>query len=229
MKTLKDIYTRMGALLSDPDLDWLTPGYAVPLINQVYEQQIQYLSGTCSPFATCNVPVPNIGVGVTDLTPFQLPGKPLDHLWNPLRLLWKAAGAPESSYAPMREYEELPWVTIGAAGSAPMRDAAGYEWRGSTIYITPFSFPIDLGVRAEFLPPPLLKMEDVVQVHPNMGHSLIFGSAALAAVERGNPQWVQSYGGLATTSLDEIASQLIRQQGGVTYRAGRANSRHGSR
>lgn len=222
--TLKDIRARVAALLSDPDQDSLTPAYLTPLTNQVYESQISYLAGTCNPFETKLVTVSNLAIGTADLTNLQRTGALLG-LVNPLELRWKQAGQPENFYLPLRRFNVLPQFSPAQSVSLACSTQAGWEWRGNVVYMTPFAFAVDLRVRGEFSPPPLCKDDDVVQVHPQLGHALAYGTAALAAIERGNPEWVQSYGALAQSTLNEIANQMMRQQQRTTFRAGKLNGR----
>jgi len=229
---VKELKGRIAGLLSDPDQDSLTNAFLLPFINQAYEAEISTLKGTCSPFETKVITLPNLPIGTTDLTVQQRTAAgPLLGLTNPLRLRWKPAGAPENQYQPMERVGELPdnlpvqpsgVILPGMLGPG---SSASFEWRSNVVFITPFAIAIDLKVRGEFNPPPLLKDEDWILVHPDMGHVLAFGAAALAAVERGNPEWVQSYGALETSALNRVADQLVREQQSTTFRAGRLNGR----
>lgn len=226
---VREVKKRIASLLGDPDRDWLTDAYLMPLLNQVYEQQIQYLAGTCNPFLIRMVGLFNLPSGATDLTRYQTDGTaPLARMQNPLALWWKQAGVPENRYAPMMMYDTLPDMapqSSGVSSVAMYGRKLGYEWRGNRLYITPVPFPIDVRVRGEFLPPYLTQDDQYVEIHPSLPHALAYGVAALVAIERGNPEWVQSYGQLALSSLDEIGAAMIRQQQKVTYRLGRANGR----
>jgi len=222
MGTAGDVRKRVGALLGDPDFDWLTQQYFYPMLQQVYEQQISYLTGTSNPFDQKRVFVGNLDAGTTDLTPyFKTPDKPLYGLYFPRLIWWKQAGLPENYYRQMQVYNSLPDLWPSANGPASYNTQAGYEWRGNFIFITPFAFNIDLRVLGDFLPSPLTKDADVIGVHPMMVHPLAYGTAALIAAERGNQDWVQAYSSQAMASLDEVAAQLVRQQQKNNFRVGR--------
>jgi hypothetical protein len=222
---VNELKGRIAGLLSDPDQDSLTNAFLLPFINQAYEAEISTLKGTCSPFETKVITLPNLPIGTTDLTAQQRTAAgPLLGLTNPLRLKWKPAGAPENQYQTIARVEDLPdLLPIQPNGLGCSQ--ASFEWRSNVVFITPFGIAIDLQVKGEFNPPPLLKDDDWILVHPDMGHVLAFGAAALAAVERGNPEWVQSYGALETSALNRVADQLVREQQSTTFRAGRLNGR----
>ena len=92
------------------------------------------------------------------------------------------------------------------------------------MYITPMLQNIDLRVRGEFIPPPLLKETDRVAVHPLLGPVLVEDSAACAMRERANPGQMQAYELTSVQGLNNIKNQLIRMQQGMTVRVGRAAS-----
>jgi len=228
MRNLEDVKARVRSLLGDPDGQWITDDYAVPLINQIYEQQLSFLEQTGSAYLTKSVPCPGIDAGISDLTELQEDG-PLKDLVDPLQMWWKIAGAPVIQYMPVKEFE----VLLDAEQAYPQgawwpAGGMAYKWESYILSITPQNFNVDLLVRGEFDPPALVKDSDLIQVHPHLCHSLAYGTAALMAAERGNPGWQQAYGPQATATLDEIAGQLTRSTNGLTRRSQRTSSRRGN-
>ena len=148
MATLKDVRAGVAALISDPDQDILTNAYFLPFCNQVYEQQVSFLSGTCNPFETKLVTLPKLGVGTCDLTGQQKDNGPLVGLINPLELRWKPAGMPENNYSLLRRFNVLPNAAWPFPAISTVNSyQAGWEWRGNAVFLTPFSILIDLQVR----------------------------------------------------------------------------------
>jgi|SRR5882724_5109666 len=223
MNTLKDVKARTRALIGDPDADFSTDAYLVPLINQAYEQMINYLSNTCSPFMTKLVVVLGIPKGTTDLTEFQVTGKPLDGLMNPLGIEFKVAGQPENFYCPATRQDILPNIT--PTGNPPTRNMY-WEWRSYLLYVTPLPYDSDLRVRGEFRPAPLLEDNNIIAIHPLMAGALAYATAALIGGERMNASYVQNWQQQATLTLDDISAELVRQQQGTSTRIGRMNQSH---
>jgi hypothetical protein len=227
MNQLKDVKAKVRSLLGDPDGDWLTDAYLLPLINQAYEQQVNTLSATCSTYITAVRQIPAIPVGTIDLSEWQKdPKQPLYGMVNPLILEWKQAGQPDNYYVQAERVDVLPNIT--PATPTPVF-CLYWEWRSYTVFVTPLNFPADFRMRGEFRPAPLLKDDDIVAVHPLMANSLAYATAALAASERGNATWVQTFTQQAVVTLDDIAGQLVRAQQGTTIRIGRANPSHSNR
>jgi hypothetical protein len=215
MQTFDDVYGRVAAMAGDPDKDWLTPAYFTPICNQVYEQQIEYLDGTCSPYIEKVVIILGVPVSTNEsnLVPYNAqggvagtPNRPLARLVKPRYIDYRQSGQLGNCWRPAKEFSILP--------DGPQQ-------------ITANTF--DIRVRGNFLPPPLLKSTDEVLIHPNMGHALAYGIMAVIGMERPNAAWVQNYGLQATNTLQEIAAALVRQQQRLTFRLGSPNNQGGGR
>ena len=224
MSTLKDVKSACRAILGDSRATWTTDGYLIPIINQCYREEITYLSSTCSPYITKDALVPNLDIGTTDLTPFgATPDGPLYNLFNPLILSWKMAGAAEGLYQTARRYQTLPDVSLNPPAAQPYSGLA-WEYRSNQLFLTPMQINIDLRVRGEFIPPPLLNEDDVVAVHPLLGIALANHAAAASFRERANPGQMQLYQAAGDRVMDDICNQLVRSQQGCRVRVGRMNS-----
>jgi hypothetical protein len=229
MNTVLDVKQRIKALVGDPDGDFCTDAYLLPLINLAYEDSINALEGTCSPFITQLQPCPNLPLGTTSLVAQQKAGQPLDGLVNPLSIEIKQAGQPDTSYCFLKRVDILPNSSnIGLNQPANIYwQSLCWEWRSYVIYLTTLPYPADIRVRGEFRPPALVKDTDPIVVHPMMAAALAYAAAALVGAERGNAGYVTKYGDAATARFDDISAELVRQQQGTTSRVGRMSNGRG--
>ena len=209
---------RVRALIGDPDGDFCTDAYVVPLINQAYDEAINELAGTCSPFMTRLLVAPNLPAGIADLAEQQEPGGPLDGLMTPLKIEYKQAGLPESSYRFAEEAGILPNVSPIGGGLAcrPF-----WEWRSWIVYLTPLNYAADFRVRGEYRPPALIKDKDYIAVHPLMVVALAYATGVLIGMERGNKGYVADYTPKAEKTLNDISAELVRKQQSTSSRVGR--------
>jgi hypothetical protein len=213
--TLGQVKGRVRNLLDDPQGSYLTDAFIVPLINEVYDDANSQLASTQSSWDIAVVECPGITPGTPNLQPLQVGTGLLAQLSDqPLRIDWKVAGVDPSYYRMVRNYEVLPDVQ-------PQQSMVGWEWRSEVIWLTPSSIAVDLRVRGEFGPPPLVKDEDVLVSSPRIGYVVAYGTAALVATVRGNDAWTRQYEQKAVEGMDEIMEQLVRSTQGQTRRVGR--------
>jgi hypothetical protein len=231
MNTLRDVKEKVRTLLDDPQGDFATDDYVLPFVNLVYEDCINYLANTCSPFMTEQRLVLNLPQGTTDLTSYQVApttgaiaagftGSPLLGIRKVLKIWWKQAGQPENCYCEANESKNLPNVT-------PQNYITGqqvfWEWREYKIFLTPLSFNADFKVKGEFAPPPLLKDADAVQIYPSMSSALAYMVAATIGVTRVNQTYLTMWQQRATSTLDDISADLVRGEQGTSQRVGRVS------
>lgn len=222
-RTLGAVKTVVRSIIGDPDGDWADDAYLNPMVNHCYNLQITYLSRTCNPFMTALKFVLALPAGTTDLTdPITAANGQLYGLRNPLRVDWKQAGQPVSCYREARRTAVLADLNGQAPGFCGWLQ---WEWRSKIIYLTPMTYPIDIRVRGEYTPPPLLKDEDAITVHDTLGDVLAEETAACAMRERGNAGQMQAYQLIYTTSLDDIARELVNDEQSLPVRMGRASGR----
>jgi hypothetical protein len=224
MNTLKDVKQQARAINGDPDGEWMTDTYLLPIINHLYTLQVNYLSNFCSPFIESVATILNLQPGQTDLSLYQANGKPLSGLVEPYRegIHWKIAGDQPSSYVPAKKTDTLPYVTPATPGP---RFQLWWEWRSFKLFITPMTQAIDLEVRGDFRPPVLVQDDDIIVIHPTMDAVLAEETAAAAWRERQNAGALQTYQLVFTSALDDIANQLVRGEQGTPLRLARANGR----
>jgi hypothetical protein len=222
------VKTTVRAILGDQRKSWLTDSYLDPIVRHVFDLQVLYLLDTCSPFITKVVTIPGLPAATTDLSDWQnnLTKQSLFGLMDPLKLDWKNAGQPESTYSQVIKTDILP--NCGPSAPLPL-GRMYYEWRKMILFLTPMAYPVDLRVRGEFLPEPLLKEEQVIPLHPLLGAALAEESAGCASRERANPGQMQAYQLVGTAALDNIANALVRGGQDTTIRVGRVNGRRGGR
>lgn len=220
MNTLLDVKQRVRALIGDPDGDFATDAYLLPLINQAYEAAILYLENSCSPVIEKLVDLPAVPAGTTSFAQYQTDGQPLVGLETPLRIEWKLTGQPEDDYWFAIQKQILP--NVSPANYIPIMGVY-WEWRAGAIYVTPLQFEADFRIRGDFSPGPLVKDTDRLGIHPRMATGLAFATAALIGGERANPGYIQNWGSQAIIVFDDIGAILSRQQQGTSIRIGRMN------
>lgn len=217
--TLGQLKARVRNLLDDPQGSYLTDAFIVPLINEVYDDSNSQLASTQSSWDISVVEVPGVQPGTPNLQAFQVQGALLGGLTDqPLRIDWKPAGNPPNYYSLVKNYEVLPDMQ-------PAQSMVGWEFRSQVIWLTPCSVAVDLRVRGEFAPPPLVDDTDILVSHPRIGYVISYGTAALIAAIRGNKAWEQSYNQKAMEGMDEIMEQLVRAEQGQYRRLGRMSQR----
>jgi hypothetical protein len=207
MQTFWDVKSRLAGLLGDPQFDWLTDDYVLPLCNQAYDQSIVYLQGTCSPFIEKTVVIPSVTIGQdeSNLVPFAVGAGnnktyPLKDLMEPRFVDFKPAGSANCFYKPVTECQILP---------------------DTSNLVTPVT--VDIRVRGDFRPAPLTTDDSIIEVHPLAAHALAFATAAVIGMERPNDGWVKNYGPQGENAWDQIAAKLVTQQQRLTYRIGSPN------
>ena len=218
--TLGQVKARVRSLLDDPEGSYLTDGFLLPLIGEVYDDANSQLASTQSSWDIAVVEVAGITPGTPNLAPWQRGTGPLATLTDqPLRIDWKAAGYDPAYYRLVRNYEVLPDLQ-------PREGLAGWEYRSGVIWLTHASIAVDVRVRGEFGPPPLAEDDDVLVSHPRIGYVVAYGTAAMVATVRGNDAWTQQYEQKALEGMDEIMEQLVRAEQGQIRRTGRQSQRH---
>jgi hypothetical protein len=232
---LKDVKLKVRTLLDDPEGDFATDDYILPFINIVYEDAVNYLANTCSPFMEEDRVILNLPQGTTDLTSFQvapatgaiaagLAGSPLLGLRKILDIWWKVAGQPENCYCEAKEVKRLPFIT-------PQNYIAGqrvyYKWQQYKLYVTPLSFNADFWVHGEYAPPPLTEDDDFVQIYPSMTSALGYWTAATIGGTRASQALLTTWQTAAMTTLDDISADLVRGEQGTDQRVGKINGRNG--
>ena len=227
MDSVLDVKAQVRSLCGDPDGDFITDSYVMPLINTAYKQALNYLEGTCSPFITQLQVATNVALGTSSLAELQKKGQPFDGLVNPLDIEVKGTGLPETSYVMGTRRDILPNSSNYAAGQ-PTNYWTGrfcWEWRSYIVYITALGYAFDIRIRGEFRPPALIKDTDPIQLHPLMSVALGYMTAALVGSERQNSGYMANYGKQGIDMLDDISAILVRQQQGTSSRVGRMNGR----
>jgi hypothetical protein len=220
---------KVRTLVGDPDQDWVTDDYILPFVAIEYENAINYLANTCSPFMTQRIQIPDIPAGTTDFTPYQVApttglqasgqaGAPLMGLITPLHLWYKQAGQPPNNYALAEEAKDIPFI---APGNYIPGQRAWWQWISNKIIVTPLGFATDWLVEGEFFPPALVDDDDYVQVDPAMTSALAFAVASTIGGERVNATYISNWGQRAQMAYDDISARLTRKEQSTPQRVGR--------
>lgn len=220
--TLGQVKARVRNLLDDPQGSYLTDAFIVPLINEVYQDACSQLLSTQGPWDLAVIEVPGIQPGTPNLADLQTGTGPLAQLSEqPVRIDWKASGTDPAYYQLVRDYEVLP-------DFQPQQGMPGWEWRSEVIWLGMCSIAVDLRVRGEFSPPPLVDDDDVLIAHPLIGLPVSYGTASLVAVVRGNNAWATQYNEKAMEKMDDIMGAIVRATQATTRRVGRMVRRGGN-
>jgi hypothetical protein len=135
MNTVGDVKARVRSLIGDTDADFATDAYLLPLLNQSYDQALNYLCSTCSPFITQLQVATNIALGTSSMEELQKPGQPFYGLVNPLDIEIKQTGLSELSYVMGIRKDILPNSSNYAVGQ-PLQNWTGrfcWEWRSYVV------------------------------------------------------------------------------------------------
>lgn len=131
-------------MLEDPAHRRFTTNYILPYLDQENEalQIMLERLGVQQEELTAifNVPA-KVGDGPFDLTPYFLPGQPLQYFLRPKSLDWKIQGQPDTSYIPSAAVNELDDVSVGNLGCQQ------YKWSGGVVYTTPSYTGVTLRMR----------------------------------------------------------------------------------
>lgn len=221
MNTLADVKAKVQSLLGDPDGDWVTDEYVTPLINQTYGDQYLRIRNACGQNLEGVVLVANVAAGTTSLYQYQRAGQPLCGLYTPDHVWTKPAGTPANYFRRGHGPHQLPPASPPGATPVMLNAVVAWDWLGNKLLVTPSAAALDFEVRGRFTPPELTADEDELIVDPSMWVATSYGAAALAAVERANPQILEGYAMRADATCDNIAAELVRQTQDNPARTGR--------
>jgi hypothetical protein len=137
--TMGQVNDRAAALLDDPAHRRFSANYLRQHIDQQNEQMLVKLSslGLQQQEQTA---IFNLGVQISDLTPFFQVGQPLQYLLRPMSIDWKVQGQPDTSYQPSFPVQELADVDPSNLGCDQ------YRWAGGTLQVTPSGVAVTLRV-----------------------------------------------------------------------------------
>ena len=219
--TVGRVKARARALVDDPRGSWCTDDFLVPLIQDLYDDANAQLVSTQSSWDIGVVEIPGVVPGTPNLADQQTAGGLLAQMTDqPLRIDWKPAGQPASTYLLVPNKEVLPDIQ-------PAQYMVSWEYRANVIWLTPCTMAVDLRVRGEFDPPDLSQDTSVLTSHPRVGVAISYGVAALCAVVRGNKAWEVTYNQKYMEIMDEVMGELVRSEQGQLRRIGRQTRRGG--
>jgi hypothetical protein len=226
VNTLGDVKKTVRSLIGDDEGSWTNDGYLVPKINFAYRTAYLKIKTATGQALEQLVQIPDFTdangndgtTGITSLAAFQQPGKPLCGLYQPMFVYWKPAGAAPRFYREAVEKQTLPF-TQSLAGS--WYERMYWTWQHNTLQVTPLNLPIDILVDGRFNPPPLVKDEDVLVVHPDMETAVSGATLGIVGVEAGNSGFQQTGEQLADQAIDNICNLLTLAKQGYTQRGGR--------
>lgn len=235
MNTLFDVKQTTRSLVGDDAQEWTPDSYLVPKINYAYSIQTLYIKRATSQNLEQIVEIPDsadangnsTSQGRTSLAALQQKGGPLFGMYEPLYVWWKPAGAPVTYFRMATFQHPMPFYKL----QAPTPGGPVYwDWIGNILYMTPIGFPCDLLIDARFNPPPLVKDQDVLVVHPDMHTAVTAATIGLIGqFDTGNQGYSEGAIELVQQCADDIVALLIMPKQGRTARAGSMKDRMGMR
>ena len=218
---LAEVKSRIRALVDDPDGTYVTDGFLGPLINQKYEEIYNRMLSTGAEFERRVVELSNVAALTSDLSVYNLPGRELELMLQPVLLEWKQAGFDPTSYRTASLVDRVRDVI-----QAQTLD--DWEFRSGVIYITPTVLDVDIRIRGDFLFAPLTAETDAIAAAKNLGHAVAYGTASRIGTVRGNPAWTQAYAILQDNAVDDVMQYLARKDQAKVRRVGRITRRQRS-
>lgn len=226
MNTLGDVKRTVRSLVGDDEGSWTNDSYLVPKINFAYRQAYLKIKTATGQALEQLAAIPNFTdannnsgtTGLTSLEAFQQPGKPLSGLYQPMYLWWKPAGAAPRFYREAIEKQTLPF-SLPLTGS--WYERMYFTWEHNALLVTPLNLPIDILVDGRFNPPPLVKDEDVLVVHPDAETAVSGATLGIIGVEAGNNGFQTTGAAMADEAIDNICNLLTLAKQGYTQRGGR--------
>jgi hypothetical protein len=215
-----DLKARIKSLVEDDDGEFVTDSYLQPKVAMAYDDLYNKLRMTGAQFDESVVELINVPAGTSDLSAYFASGKELELLLNPAKngFDWKLTGQDATNYTEARLVSKVPDVQAG-------QFITSFEWRKGNIYFTPITSAVDIRIRGEFLFSTLKADADPVQAGINVGNALVYWTAALIGIVRGNPQWEKSYQFKGDVAFDDIAIMLTKADQAKVQRVGRTSRR----
>lgn len=215
-----DLKARIKSLVEDDDGEFATDSYLQPKVAMAYDDLYNKLRMTGAQFDESVVELINVPAGTSDLGAYFASGKELELLLNPSKngFDWKFTGLDSTNYRTVNLVSKIPDVQAGQI-------IRSFEWRKGNLYFTPITAAVDIRIRGEFLFSALKADADPVQAGINVGNVLVYWTAALIGIVRGNPQWEKSYQFKGDVAFDDIAIMLTKADQAKVQRVGRTSRR----
>src|SRR6267142_641099 len=95
---LAEVKSRIRALVDDPDGTYVTDGFLAPLINQKYEEIYNRMLSTGAEFERRVAELSGVAPMTADLSVYNLPGRELELMLQPVMFEWKLTGTDVTFY-----------------------------------------------------------------------------------------------------------------------------------
>lgn len=215
-----DLKTRIRSLVEDQDAEFTTDSYLQDKVGMAYDDLYNKLRMTGAQFDESVVELTNIPAGTSDLGAYFASGKELEMLLNPSKngFDWKLTGLDSTNYRNVSMVSKIPDVQASQI-------IRSFEWRKGNLYFTPVATPVDIRIRGEFLFSALKTDADPIQAGINVGNVIVYWTAVLIGIARGNPQWEKSYQFKGDQAFDDIAIMLTKADQAKVLRVGRTSRR----
>ena len=241
MRTISDAMGYVTALLGDPKGAWVKDAYVLPLMNVTCADIILFLKNGSGLNLAAVVPILDVPAGTSSLYPWQganlKPGQDpnksnprpvLAGLTDPLEIFVKPAGSSSENYAPVRQRSTLPHFNPNWNASNSFGSMMYWNWIGNQLRITPVNVNVDIELTGRFSVPPLVNGDMLVPGGEDLWIPLVYDTAAVAGIERSNPQILAGYQQRADRAKDNLLADIIRQGQGAPARFQRTSRDSGN-
>ena len=221
--TLGEVVARVQAMMGDRRGSWVTRAYALPFIQQAYEDIETTIKTATGKNLEAVIEVLNVPAGTSNLETYQawgdpqavppVPRGPLFGLYNPLKLWLKSAGQLPQYYTLARgPRDTLPHVNPPGITPGTYAVQVTFAWIGDQLVITPVAGAVDIQVYGRFSAPPLQQDTDRLVLYNKLTGPLAYAACSLMGVERSNPAILQGYIERGVATVDNVVADLILQQ-----------------
>ena len=231
MRTIGDALGKVRSLLGDPRGGWVKDSYVLPIMDLSCADIILDMKAACSMNLAAVVPILNVPPGTASLYPWQganlKPGDDpnklnpvpvLAGLSDPVQVFVKPAGSQPENYKMIRQRTTLPHVNPQWNSGNSVGAQLTWSWVGNQLTITPTNLALDIEVTGRFSVAPLVNSNLLVPGGEDLWIPLVFDTAAIAGIERSNPQILAGYAARALASKDNLRADLTRQGQGEPAR-----------
>lgn len=220
--TLDELIKGVQYDLDDPEATYADPDYILGFLPKTLKKLANKLNLADDAFDEQSVELPSVQAGTPSLQAYQQTGKPLAGLYNPRVVEWKLPGQDPSFYRPAEgPLDKIP--DIAPPGTNALN---AWGWIGKILVLSLFNVAIDIRVTGDFIPQPMVAMDDKSPFPVSVDVPLQTMLAWSIAKANGRDKLISSLGKDLEDEIDDVMIAMVKQQQGVPARRfGRMNGR----
>lgn len=203
--TANQALPKIRSLVSDPQGQFVTESYALPLMQLALDLLTQDVLGNPNMDMLCAIVIlPAVPLQTTSLATYFSAGQPLELLTNIISMKERASGGSRQEQDWMLMNEALDPPTIGQSAFNRF-----YTFTGSTILMPGADQATDLRIFGKFNTVPLTSGESPMP--PNISPIIEFRTGALIATARGNAALKNAYDTYADRAQSSYVANVIME------------------